>query len=162
MNNKCIFCGENKPTNRPKFCSPKCVKRAWYCRRHPNCFFNNSKKFWESETGMGYEWELWASKKLGATHLPFNKSGCDLDLNGLKLDVKVCNLYKSKRSPSGQWVFNRGKTKPCDFFFCICLENDKVNKVLSIPNKNFPKRGATIGRVSKYDVFIIPPNFGSA
>lgn len=158
----CLFCGRNRPLDRPKYCSYKCVKRAWWKIRHPNSYYAHSKKFWDSDTGQGFYWEKWTAKYLGAKHIPFNKLGADLDWNGKSVDVKSATLYRRKNKhgkpvkkiQSGVWGFNRGKEKPIDFFFCICIENNKVVKKYLIPGNEFPNVGLVMGRKSKYDKFI--------
>lgn len=157
----CIFCNNIIPESRksfnhknPKYCSVECIKRAYYLRKNPDkkSYINHNPKFWETKTGIGFKWEVWASNFLNATHNKFKK-GADLNYNGKLIDVKVSKGYNLKNST--QWVFNRNKIKPIDFFFCIALKNDKVYKLFFIPNNNFPKCGATIGDNSKYDKFQI-------
>jgi hypothetical protein len=159
--NYCLFCGQQ--TTRPKFCSTKCIKREWYRVRHPNSYFNKSKKFWQTETGLAFKWEKYAAELLNAKHLEFSKNNGDLDWNKKIVDVKVSNLYfrKKKRGvpvkskQMGYWVFNRNKEKQVDFFLCICLLNNEPHKILLIPSNNFPKIGCVVGWKSKYDVFNI-------
>ncbi len=157
--NKCLLCGLK--TNRPKYCSAKCVKHSWYLRKYPHKASFGKKEFWATATGIGFTWEKWVAEKIGATHLPFN-NGCDLNWKGKLIDVKAANLYKRKNKrgkpvlgeQKGVWVFNRNKKKPCDFFICVCLVDNKPRKILMIPAKNFPKKGCVIGNNSKYDRFI--------
>ena len=151
---------------RVKYCSKQCVKRAYVLRKNPNInsyFKTDNRKFWLTETGIGFKWEKYAAKKLGATHLEFNCAGADLDWNGKPVDVKSCTLYrpkehKGRKTPnhSGWWVFNRNSFKPeVEFFFCICLdENGKVVKELLIPASEFKGKGITVGHKSRYDSFI--------
>lgn len=150
-------------TNRPKFCCKKCIKRAWYLRNSPSVrSYGVSKEFWNTETGIGFKWEKYVAKLLGAKHMIFNNGGADLDWNGKLVDVKSSNLYirKNKRGKpvsskqSGVWVFNRGKEKHIDFFFCIALEENKPVKMLLIPSDKFPKTGTVIGWKSSYDKYI--------
>ncbi len=159
--NKCLFCGLNKGT-RPMFCSRVCIKRAWYCRRHPNAYFNGSEKFWKTETGLGFKWEKFASKLLGAKHLEFNIKGADLDWNGKSVDVKCANLHFRKKikgeiikNPTkGYWVFNtNNKTKP-DFFFFIKLKDNKALKTYLVPSSEITSKGVSFGWKSKYDKFL--------
>lgn len=150
-------------TKRPKFCCKQCIKKAWYLRNSPNVrSYGLSDEFWNTETGIGFKWEKYVADLLGAKHLEFNNGGADLDWNGKLVDVKASNLYtrKNKRGKpvlseqSGVWVFNRGKEKPVDFFFCIALKENKPVKMLLIPNEHFPKKGAVIGWNSSYDKYI--------
>ena len=158
---KC-FCGNIIPPNRRKHCSKQCVKRAWYLRNtNSKSYFLEDEGFWNTETGKGFWWERWASEKLGAKHLIFNSRGCDLEKDGTLIDVKVCELYKRKRKHGrptkkirGGWIFNRNMKKKCDFFYCICLLDDKLFKTYMIPSKHFPEKGVTIGWVSKYDKYL--------
>ena len=164
----CIECNLPHSRNRyggkpARYCSTRCIKRRWY-RTHTksHSFFNSDKEFWKTETGKAYKWEKYAAKLLKARHLSFNQKGCDLDWNGKKVDVKVSRIYRRKfahgksvcSKPAGWWVFNRNKPKPCDFFFCICLKNNRPYKIYMIPNKEFPKSGTTIGLRSCYDIFL--------
>lgn len=159
--NKCLMC--KKETKRPKFCCKKCIKRAWYLRNSLNTkSYGISDEFWNTETGIGFKWEKYVAKLLGAKHMVFNKNGADLEWNGKLVDVKASNLYtrKNKRGKpvssqqSGVWVFNRGKEKPVDFFFCIALKDNKPVKMLLIPSDKFPKVGAVIGWKSSYDRYM--------
>lgn len=161
--NKCLLCKRDKGT-RPKFCSKKCIKQSWHLRNHPNSkCFNRDKEFFKTSTGIGFTWERYVANLLKAKHLTFN-NGPDLDKDGTLIDVKACNLYRRKfkrgmpvkQKQSGNWIFNRNKEKPIDFFCCVCLVNNKPKKILMIPSKSFPKKGATIGWNSKYDCFSIP------
>ena len=163
MNEKCLFCKKTKNPRRLRYCSDICIKRAWYFRKYPNSasFFNESKEFWGTSTGIGFTWEKYVADLLGATHLTFNKNGADLNWNGKLVDVKSCNLYKRKfkrgkkvlSEQSGVWVFNRNKPKKVDFFFCVALKDNVPFKKLLIPFKYFPKKGLVIGFNSKYDKF---------
>jgi hypothetical protein len=159
---KCLLCNKRIPKNRWKYCSDKCNKRSYYLRQNPNCksSFNKNPEFWKTETGIGFKWERWGSKLIGAKHLEFGK-GADLDWNGKQVDVKSSNLYKRKfrrgepvkSEQKGYWVFNRNKKKPIDYFLCICLLNNKPFKVLLIPDNKFPASGLVIGWKSQYDIF---------
>ena len=150
---------------RPKYCSKYCTKKSWYLRKNPNAksFLKTKEEFFNTETGVGHRWEEYVAEKLGATHLKFNKFGCDLNWNGKKVDVKSCNLYKRKfkrgepvlKEQKGCWVFNRNKLKKVDFFICVCLIENKLFKTYKIPAINFPLKGATIGWDSKYKEFEI-------
>ena len=169
---RCILCKSiisQLNSRRRKYCSTKCIKKAWYLRylkRNSNIksYFTNNPNFWKTETGIAFKWEKYAAKLLGAKHLEFNVGIGDLDWNGKIIDVKVCNLYKRKnkrgklvKKSSGWWVFNRNKMKSLDFFFCICLIDDKPHKMFLIPSTIFPSKGATIGQKSdKYDKYIYP------
>ena len=161
--NKCLVC--KKGINRPKFCSHKCSAHAWYLRNNPKAkSYKVNSAFWKTETGIGFKWEKYVAKFLKAEHLKFNKGGADLKWNGKMVDVKSSNLYRRKNKrgkpvlskQSGVWVFNRGKNKPLDFFFCVALKNNKPFKMLLIPNDNFPKKGLVIGMKSKYDKYLCP------
>ena len=83
--------------------------------------------------------------------MPFNKIGIDLVADIGTVDVKVCNKYKT------QWVFNRNKKKSIiDWYYCICLQDNKPVKELLIPSKDFTSCGITVGTKSpKYDVYLI-------
>ncbi len=161
---KCDLC-KIKPA-RKKYCSVKCIKRAWYLKNNPEIrsYLNNNPKFWESETGIGFKWEKYAAKLLKAKHLEFN-NGPDLDWNGIGVDVKVCNLYKRKNKRNkkcdinkqkGWWVFNKNNDKKeVKYFFCICLKEDgNIEKQLLIPSNKFLGNGITVGSKSKFDEFI--------
>lgn len=85
----------------------------------------------------------------------------DIEWNGLKIDVKTCNLYKRKfkrgvkvNKSSGWWVFNKNKGYS-DKYFCICMiENIPVRYYL-IPKEDFNK-GITIGQKSiKFDKYLL-------
>ena len=168
MTTKCLFCNNIISQNRRQYCSVICIKRAWYVRNNPNkkSFFIKNSDFWKTETGIGFKWEKYAAKLLGAKHLKFNKTGADLDWDGKLVDVKAANLWKRKmhkRKPVGKkvaggWVFNRNKIKLVDFFFCIALLNNKPHKIFLIPSKEFNKTGITIGHISKYDKFLYKPD----
>lgn len=158
--NKCLLC--DYTTNRPKYCSKKCVKRAWYLRNNPKRkSYEKGGDFWNTETGIGFKWEKFIADKIGAEHLPFNNGGCDLRHGKEKIDVKACNLWKRnkkrgvpvKKEQAGVWVFNRNKMKKCNRFICICLIDNEVHKILDIPGVDFPKSGAVIGHKSKYDKY---------
>ena len=162
----CLLCGRIKSLKRKKYCSIQCVKRAWYIRNNPNIkgYFVKNPEFWKTETGIGFKWEKWAAKVLGAKHLKFNNRGGDLDWNGKIVDVKSTALTKRKfkrgkpirKEQKGYWCFNRGEKKKMDFFFCIAILNNKPYKVFLIPDKYFPLAGCSIGWKSKYDKFIFP------
>lgn len=161
----CLECGKKEA--RKKYCSVQCIKRAWYFRntetKHSSIL--REKGFENTATGKGLIWEEWVAVKLGAKHLPFNNKGCDLDWNGKLVDVKSSSLYKRKnkrRKPvrgeqAGCWSFSRGKEKPCDFFFCVCLDNKgNAEKCFLIPNEVFPKRGIVMGHTTKYEEYRFP------
>lgn len=134
-----------------KYCAPSCLKHAWYLKNTPNkTHYDIDPKFWETQTGTGFYWEAQGAKLLNATHRKFSK-GCDLLWGNKLVDVKSCNFYKQ------WWVFNRNKVKPCDFFLCYCLEDNKVTKILLIPEREFPLTGCSVGRKSKYDKFTYSP-----
>lgn len=159
--NKCLFC--NEETNRPKYCSTICMKRAWYLRKNPNSYFSGNPNFWKTETGIGFKWEIAGAKLLGAKHLIFNKMGADLDWNGKMVDVKSCHLNKRKNKRGnpvkseqmGCWTFNRGKNKQIDFFLCYCLVGEKAIKILLIPDEEFGESAIMVGHQSKFDKFTI-------
>ena len=170
--NKCIFCSTlhnrfipNSSSIPAKYCSAKCIKRAWYLRNNPGVksYFNHSKDFWKTETGIGFKWEKFGASLLGAKHLEFNNSGADLLWNDKFVDVKSCSLWRRKTShgrpvrnfnkKNGVWVFNRNKNKPVDYFLCIGLVKNKPKKILLIPSGEFPRSGIVIGIKSKYDKF---------
>jgi hypothetical protein len=159
---KCIFC-DSQTRGKNKYCSTKCIKRAYYVRKNPDVqsFFIKNSNFLQTETGIGFKWEKYIADLIGAEHLEFNYGGVDLQKDGKLIDVKACNLYKRKfkrgkpvkKEQSGNWIFNRNKVKPVDYFFCVCLIDDKPVKILKIPSEHFPLKGATIGQKSKYDKF---------
>lgn len=138
------------------YCSAECIKKAYYVRNlgDKKSIYKNYDEFLKTQTGIGYKWEKEGAKILNAKHLEFNQSNPDLDWNGKKVDVKACEAYTAPNK-SFQWVFNRNKQKPIDYFMCFCLKNNKPVKILLIPNKDFPKSGATVGNISRYDVFNI-------
>ena len=147
-----------------KYCSVKCIKRASYIKKNPDTkIMGISKDFWKTETGIGYKWEKYIAKRIGATHMEFNRAGCDLEKDGELIDVKACNLWRRqykrgvpvKKEQTGVWVFNRNKMKPCDTFYCVCLDNNKLVKVLKIPACEFGTRGITMGEKSKYNEYVI-------
>jgi len=172
MNKRCLFCNNIIPKKRfgkynhnlIKYCSVKCNKNAYRVRQNPNvkslCIKNPD--FWKTETGIGYKWEKYVAKKIGAEHIKFNYRGEDLRLGNLKIDVKACELYKRKRktqrgakvgSVFGNWIFNRNNIKPMDYFYCVCLIKGKPVKELYIPADKFGFKGITIGNKSKYDIY---------
>lgn len=157
---KC-FCGNTVPLYRNKHCSTICVKRFWYIKKlkkDNSSFFGNRSKFLKTETGLGFFWEQKVALMLGARHYPFNKYGGDILADIGWVDVKVCNKYKTPRG-GFQWVFNRNKKKKeVLWYFCVCLDGKKLVKMLLIPSSQFPKMGATVGSVSKYDKFIYTPD----
>lgn len=133
-----------------RYCSNKCIKRASYLRKNPNKrSFGRSQAFWNTETGIGFRWELYVAKKLGGQHRPFDRSGIDVVAPIGNIDVKVCEKYHS------QWVFNKNKPKPAiDWYYCICLEGGRVLKELLIPAGDFKSKGITVGNVSpRYDKY---------
>jgi hypothetical protein len=160
---ECIFCKQpTKGTN--KYCSTKCIKRASYLRKHPNTksSLNHNPDFWKTETGIGYKWEKYIADLIGATHLEFNKDGADLDWKGKLVDVKSSHRYSRKhkrgkpvKKQFGNWVFNRNKSKPINWFFCVCLTNNEVERVYQIPPEAFANSGISIGKVSKFDIYRI-------
>lgn len=155
----CIFC--NKPHNRKyyntnthtRYCSNKCIKRASYLKKNPNkrSLLRGDKGFWDSETGKGYYWEQYVAKKLKGEHKPFDKDGIDVASDIGNIDVKVCNKYHT------QWVFNRNTYKThIAWYYCICLDDDKIVKELLIPAPDFIGKGITVGTVSpKYDKYMV-------
>mgnify|MGYP001567821569 FL=1 len=157
---KCLMCKKNQA--RKLYCSPQCIKRAWYLRNsNSKSYFKNNPDFWKTETGKGFYWEKYVAKKLGARHIEFN-NGPDLDWNGKRVDVKVCNLWqrnfkrgKPVKNQAGVWVFNRNKKKPMDYFYCICLTGKKIVKELLIPESIFGSIGISVGHKSNYDKFLI-------
>src|SRR6478609_9639472 len=137
---KCLICKRKIRLPRKKYCSSVCIKRAWYVSHHPDTrIHKRDADFWKTETGIGFKWEKFGAKLLGAKHLKFNSGGVDLNWNGLKVDVKAANIYKRKfkrgkavnfTAQSGWWVFNRNKEKEVDWFLCIALLRNKPYKVL--------------------------------
>lgn len=166
MNKKCVFCGEPVPINRRSYCSVKCIKRAYYIRKNPNCksYLTHNPDFWKTNTGVGFYWEQYVAKKLKAKHIEFNKMGADLLWGNKYVDVKSSNLFKRKNrrgkvvgtKNAGNWVFNRGKEKKeVDYYYCICLIGGKPVKELLIPSSEFKSCGITVGLKSQYDRFIV-------
>lgn len=147
------------------YCSKVCIKRAWYLKRHPNCYYGkDNKEFWKSATGKGFTWEKYVAKLLGAEHKEFNYNtdGADLIWNGKTVDVKSANAYyrKSKRGvpvkgkQTGVWVFHFGAKRP-DYIFFVCLIKDKVFKMYLIPASEIKAtNGCTFGKISVYDKFL--------
>jgi hypothetical protein len=85
----------------------------------------------------------------------------DIEWNGLKIDVKSCELYKRKKKRgkecacnSGWWVFNKNKND-AEWYLCICLKDNKPIRYYLIPLENFSK-GIAIGqRSEKFDKYLI-------
>lgn len=156
----CLICSAPRGM-RKKYCSKKCIKRAWYIRNLPigkKSSFIDGSGFENTETGIGLKWEKYVANLLKAEHTPFNTLGADLNWNGKLIDVKSCNLwFRDKSDKSGVWVFNRNKPKPIDFFFCVCLIKNVPVKMLLIPSSIFPKKGIVIGKNSKYDIYKYVP-----
>ena len=154
----CTTCGKEhdrviyKTTRPARYCSKECIKRASYLKKNPTrqSFLRGDKGFWDTQTGIGYKWELYVADKLKGEHLPFDSDGIDVRASIGNLDVKVCERYHS------QWVFNKNTPKEhIDFYYCICLEGGKIAKELLIPRESFKGRGITVGKVSAYDQFKI-------
>lgn len=155
-----------KGEERPKYCSVECVKRGWYIRNlsdDVDSIFSDSDGFWDTETGFGYMWEKYAADVMGAEHLEFNGRGADLKWGNELVDVKACSLNKRKfkrgkpvvNDQKGAWVFNRGKLKNIDWFFCLALVDNRIEKRFLIPGSVFPLGGITLGWVSKYDEYLV-------
>lgn len=152
----CLQC--SKPTTRPKYCSPTCIKIAWRLRNNPP---NESIYFGRPQKGV--LWEEWFINRYGAVRpsLALN-TPFDFWWNGERIDLKICELYRRKMNrgrpvkfSSGWWVFNRN-SNDFDFALCIGLLNDVPQKIFKIPNNDFPASGATVSPIkSKYDRFII-------
>lgn len=156
----CKFC--TKPFNRIGrgiYCSSVCNKRSWYLRNS-----NAKQSFFAGNPQKGIAWEEWFIKKFGATR-PSKSLNTPFDFfwNGEKIDLKVCELYKRKNKrgkavkgeQAGCWIFNRNGDD-ADFILCVGLENSRPIRYWKIPDKIFPRSGATIGRFSsKYDPFIV-------
>lgn len=162
---KCVYCKTYEA--RKKYCSIKCIKRAYILRKYPKVrsFSNNNPDFWKTETGIGFKWEKYAASLLNAEHIPFN-NGPDLKKDDYGIDVKVCVRYHRKmkrgkivKNSTGWWVFNsNNKKKEVKWLFCICLnENQTINKQLYIPADLFYKNktGITVGENSKFDKYKI-------
>lgn len=156
----CLVCRKTRPSNRPKYCSNKCVKRAWRLKNNIGVSFfhpNNRAAWYKTQTGIAYKWELYAEKILGGKWQGFC-APYDVIWKDKKIDVKVCELYFKKPYKSGQWVFNkhsRGvrRDKKLDYLFCIGLVNGKPKKIWLIPYDSV-KTGITIGQKSKYDRYL--------
>lgn len=162
---KCGQCNKTIYPPREKYCSVKCIKRASYLKTHPDTqsILRGDEGFWLTETGKGYRWEKYVAKLLGAEHIPFNGHAPDLMRGDEKIDVKSCELYKRKTKYgksdikcSGWWVFNRNQEKPMDFFCCVCLIDNKPEKILLIPADKFTGMGITVGHKSRHDKYKIP------
>jgi len=159
---KCEFCAKehdrllaHSTTKVARYCSTLCIKRAYYIRKNPHkkSYFINKTSFYNTSTGKGFKWEEWAAKKFSGNHMRFNASGPDVILpNGESIDVKMCELYKSPRGVKW-WTFNRNKHKKIDWILCVGLVEGILKKVWMIPSDAFPYRGATIGLISKYDIY---------
>jgi len=152
-----------------KYCSVRCNKRAWVVRKKKNLcskfLIGTEEAYLKSASGKALFWEIWAAKKLGAIHLNAETMNqpSDLDLNGVKIDVKVAELWKRKMKRgrktiniSGTWCFHSETWNSSDLFLCIGLIDGQPIKIFQIPNFEMPKKGCTIGRYkSKYDKFLI-------
>lgn len=173
---KCAFCGKEIPKERVdrkkkkggrlKYCSKICNKNSW---RFKNSNVKNSTvrdgAGFGSTTQKGLFWENYIAKKLDGAICVSNErmnQVSDVIWNGMKIDVKSCNLFKRKihhgkpaKNLFGWWVFNRNSfKKEIDYFACVCVIKNKVEKIYLIPTSEFPKSGITIGQKSKYDKFL--------
>lgn len=173
---KCIFCGNPIPFNRgnkgkekPKYCSPKCIKAAYYVRNlksgQVTRYRPTDKKKWSmTETGKGRKWEIFIANLFNAQLQPFGNH-FDLLWKKKKLDVKSANYYFRKRKrgkpvkskQAGCWRFDRRRGQgDIDYFICIGLHNNTPQKIFVIPNQQFGKRGITISPIkSEYDKFLL-------
>lgn len=169
INNTCLFCKKDKG-NRPMYCSKTCVKKAWYLRNNPHCFYGDAKDWYKTETGIGFKWEKYIADLIGGEHLIFNlknkeTQSADIKLGDKLIDVKSAHLNKRKNkrgkpvksTQKGFWVFKGGKPKEIDYIFCVCVgDNEEVIKVLKIPYSEYNySKGITVGWVSnKYDKYL--------
>ena|SRR3990167_770330 len=153
----CLFCLKPIGKNRRKYCSILCIKRAWNLRK-----YNPKESIFIGNPQKGVKWEEWFIKKFGAIRpsKSFN-TPYDFNWNNEKIDLKICELYKRKKKRGklvkntvGWWTFNRNGNG-ADFMICLGLLNNQIMKVYKIPNKEFPKTGATISPAkSKYNRFL--------
>lgn len=156
----CELCGNEhnrfipNSTKRPaRYCSTKCIKKAYYYRNNPEAkSLGKNDAFWETETGKGFKWEKYVADKMNGTHFEFNKDGVDVsfELAGktVNVDVKAAEQYRH------WWVFNKNKPKPhIDYFYCVCLKNGNVFKELLIPRESFKSCGISVGNKSSYDKY---------
>lgn len=160
----CLICNKLIDKNRTKYCSPFCIKRAWYIRNlgSKKSYLVNNPEFWNTETGRGFKWEKWTAKLLGAIHREF-KTGVDLLWGDKTIDVKSTNLNKRKNKRGkpvkseqrGYWTFNCENQVTPDYFFCICLIDNKPLKTYLIPSSAISSSGACIGwKSKKFDKYL--------
>lgn len=116
-----------------------------------------------SNTYKARKWEEIFAFVLGANDKNAECFGSryDLDLDGLHIDVKICQRYfrKTKRGKkiddsSGWWVFQKNKNI-ADAFLCACLDGEVITKLLLIPNEAIAGTGITVGVNSSYDKYAI-------
>lgn len=173
---KCTLCNNPIPEFRIqsrkktggtlKYCSIFCCKKSFYQRnfKGKHTVFQEGYNF-NSCTQKGLYWENYIAQKLNGECISnkiMNKN-IDVIAGKEKFDIKSSNLYKRKKKKGknvincfGWWVFNRNTFKDeIDFFICICLIDNKIEKIYKIPNNKFHKKGITIGKKSKYDEFLI-------
>lgn len=165
--NNCIVCKEKIPPNRKRYCSKKCIKVAWYVKNNPKAKSHHIKNsdFFSSNTGIGYKWEKYVAKILGAEHREFCR-GVDLIWNGKTIDVKTSSLFKRRfkrgkpvvKEQSGVWSFKFSHNRVIpDYFFLVCINKSSVEKMYLIPSCELGKRGVVIGWKSIYDKYIYKP-----
>ena len=173
---KCIFCPKIIPIERidkfhkkVRYCSTECIKRASYVRTHKfksSSYIPSSESEWvNTGTGKGRIWEIFVANLTKGELQPYG-SHFDILIDGKRIDVKSCNLYKRKnkrgkaiKNPEkqiGWWVFNRNSGEiEVDSFICIGLIDNKPIKIYKIPSRQF-RNGIVISpRKSKFDEFII-------
>lgn len=112
------------------------------------------------ESRFGYDFECECMKFLSAHDYDCEHTKprypYDLLVNGsIKIDVKCCNLYRSKTG--NFYTFNLEKAMPtCDIFVCYCIDANAVQKIYIIPSCALSgKTQLSIGeKNSKYDKYI--------
>lgn len=135
-------------------------KRNWARKKYGI----TEESLYNSETYKGRRAELLALSILEGS-IDMNDKAMnkpyDIEWEGMRVDVKSCNLYKRKlvgerkvKNCAGWWVFNKNKGVS-DKYFCICLINDVPVRYYMIPAKDFGG-GITIGQVSKkFDKYLL-------
>lgn len=116
-----------------------------------------------SSTHKGRYWEELIAFIFGAHDMNQTKMGAryDLDLDGLKIDVKSSQLFMRKRrrgkeckQKNGVWIFNKNKNN-ADVFLCVCANGLDIVKLLLVPSEIFGRTGISVGEKSKFDKYAI-------
>jgi len=135
-------------------------KREWNRRKK----HITAESLVNSETWKGRRAEIMALKLLPNSidnNCGVMNKDFDILWNGLKIDVKSCNLYKRKMqrgrpvlNSSGWRVFDKNKGYS-DYYLYFCMINNIPNKIYLIPKEDF-HNGITVGQKSiKFDKYII-------